>query len=144
MHGEGKVVFLAGAIDLVPKEEQNWKDLAKMKLKFSGFTVVDPAKTFDVFYPEDARAKKRLGNKLRQINESGILHSDFVIARITSVMSIGTVTELELCKNKEKPCVIFWDSDDEVPLYLYTFDLPIFVDLNDCVRWINTEAEYTI
>ena len=144
MNGEGLVVFLAGAIDLVPQEEQNWKESAKMKLKFGGFTVVDPAKTFSVYYPEEGRARKRLGDKLREINESGILHSDFIIARITSTMSVGTVTELQLCKDNEKSCVIFWDSEDVVPLYLYTFNLPIFTTLDDCVYWINEEAEYTI
>lgn len=144
MNGEGMVVFLAGAIDLVAPSEQDWKEKARMKLKFSGFTVVDPAKTFDVYYPESDRARERLGNKLREINENGILHSDFIIARITSTMSVGTVTELQLCKDNEKPCSIFWDSEDDIPLYLYTFNLPIFTTLDDCVCWVNEEAKYTI
>ena len=144
MTGEGKVVFLAGAIDLVPSEEQSWKSLAQMKLKFHGFTVVDPAKTFNVCYPEDAYARKRLGKKLREINENAILMSDFIIARMTSTMSIGTVTELQLCANNEKPCAIFWDSEDIIPVYLYTFNLPIYTSLDECVQWASNESEYTI
>lgn len=144
MNGEGKVVFLAGAIDLVPSEEQSWKSLAQMKLKFHGFTVVDPAKTFNVCYPEDTYARQRLGKKLREMNENAILMSDFIIARMTNTMSIGTVTELQLCANNDKPCVIFWDSEDIVPLYLYTFNLPIYTSLDECVKWASDESEYTI
>lgn len=144
MTGEGKVVFLAGAIDLVPSEEQSWKSLAQMKLKFHGFTVVDPAKTFNVCYPEDTYARQRLGKKLREMNENAILMSDFIIARMTNTMSIGTVTELQLCANNDKPCAIFWDSEDIVPVYLYTFNLPIYTSLDECVKWASDESEYTI
>ena len=137
MIGYGKIVFLAGLIDLGQSNDQSWKSHITMELKKLGFSVINPATTFIVTRPvEDDEYLKELGYKIRSINEFAMARSDYVIARITERMSVGTVTELMLCQGLEKKCVIVWDSDAEPPLYLFTFELPVVRSFDEAIEYI--------
>ena len=137
MIGYGKIVFLAGLIDLGQSNDQSWKSHITMELKKLGFSVINPATTFVVTRPvEDDEYLKELGYKIRSINEFAMARSDYVIARITERMSVGTVTELMLCQGLEKKCVIVWDSDAEPPLYLFTFELPVVRSFDEAIEYI--------
>ena len=94
MIGYGKIVFLAGLIDLGQDNDQSWKSHVTMELKKLGFSVINPATTFVVTRPvEDDEYLIELGHKIRRINEYAMANSDYIIARITERMSVGTVTE---------------------------------------------------
>ena len=137
MIGYGKIVFLAGLVDLGQSNDQSWKSHITMELKKLGFSVINPATTFVVTRPvEDDEYLKELGYKIRSINEFAMARSDYVIARITERMSVGTVTELMLCQGLEKKCVIVWDSDAEPPLYLFTFELPVVRSFDEAIEYI--------
>ena len=137
MIGYGKIVFLAGLIDLGQSNDQSWKSHITMELKKLGFSVINPATTFVVTRPvEDDEYLKELGYKIRSINEFAMANSDYIIARITERMSVGTVTELEFCQRVGQKCVIVWDSDVEPPLYLFTFELPVVRSFNEAIEYI--------
>jgi hypothetical protein len=136
MIGYGKIVFLAGLVDLGQHDDQNWKTDITFQLKKLGFTVINPATTFIVTRPTNDEDTKKLAYKVRAINEYAMKNSDYIIARITERMSVGTVTELVLCHNYGKRCVIVWDSDVEPPLYLFTFDLPVVRSFDEAVEHI--------
>ena len=139
MIGYGKIVFLAGLVDLGQDGDQTWKAHVTMELKKSGYSVINPATTFLVTRPvEDDEYLTELGYKIRAINEYAMKNSDFIIARITERMSVGTVTELMLCQKHQKRCVIVWDSDAEPPLYLFTFELPVVRDFDSAIEYIKT------
>lgn len=139
MIGYGKIVFLAGLVDLGQDGDQTWKAHVTMELKKLGFSVINPATTFLVTRPvEDDEYLTELGYKIRAINEYAMKNSDFIIARITERMSVGTVTELMLCQKHQKRCVIVWDSDAEPPLYLFTFELPVVRDFDSAIEYIKT------
>ena len=139
MIGYGKIVFLAGLIDLGQDSDQTWKAHITMELKKNGYSVINPATTFLVTRPvEDDEYLTELGYKIRAINEYAMKNSDFIIARITERMSVGTVTELMLCQKHQKRCVIVWDSDAEPPLYLFTFELPVVRDFDSAIEYIKT------
>ena len=137
MIGYGKIVFLAGLIDLGQDNDQSWKSHITMELKKLGFSVINPATTFVVTRPvEDDEYLIELGHKIRRINEYAMANSDYIIARITERMSVGTVTELMLCNKHEKECVIVWDSDVEPPLYLFTFGLTVVRSFDEAIEYI--------
>jgi hypothetical protein len=135
--GYGKIVFLAGLVDLGQDGDQTWKSHVTMELKKLGFTIINPATTFVVTRPvEDDEYLEELGYKIRRINEFALDNSDYVIARITERMSVGTVTELAFCQNVGQKCVIVWDSDAEPPLYLFTFELPVVRTFDEAIEYI--------
>ena len=137
MIGYGKIVFLAGLIDLGQDNDQSWKSHVTMELKKLGFSVINPATTFVVTRPvEDDEYLIELGHKIRRINEYAMANSDYIIARITERMSVGTVTELMLCHEHKKECVIVWDSDVEPPLYLFTFGLTVVRSFDEAIEYI--------
>ena len=137
MIGYGKIVFLAGLIDLGQDNDQSWKSHVTMELKKLGFSVINPATTFVVTRPvEDDEYLMELGYKIRRINEYAMANSDYVIARITERMSVGTVTELEFCKQVGQRCVVVWDSDIEPPLYLFTFGLKVVRSFDEAIEYI--------
>ena len=137
MIGYGKIVFLAGLVDLGQEGDQTWKSHVTLELKKLGFTVINPATTFIVTRPvEDDEYLMELGYKIRRINEYAMANSDYIIARITERMSVGTVTELMLCNKHEKECVIVWDSDAEPPLYLFTFGLTVVRSFDEAIEYI--------
>lgn len=136
MMGYGKIVFLAGLIDLGQDNDQSWKSHVTLKLKKLGFTVINPATTFIVTRPVEDEDTIELGYKIRAINEHAMVMSDYIIARITERMSVGTVTELMLCNKHEKECVIVWDSDAEPPLYLFTFGLTVVRSFDEAIEYI--------
>jgi hypothetical protein len=136
MMGYGKIVFLAGLIDLGQDNDQSWKSHVTMELKKLGFSVINPATTFTITRPVDDEETIELGYKIRAINEYAMVMSDYIIARITERMSVGTVTELMLCSDHEKECVIVWDSDVEPPLYLFTFGLPVVRSFDEAIEYI--------
>ena len=142
MIGYGKIVFLAGLVDLGQEGDQTWKSHVTMELKKLGFSVINPATTFVVTRPvEDDEYLKELGHKIRRINEYAMANSDYIIARITERMSVGTVTELMLCQGLEKKCIIVWDSDAEPPLYLFTFELPVVRSFDEAIDYIILREE---
>ena len=128
---------MAGLVDLGQDGDQTWKSHVTMELKKLGFTVINPATTFVVTRPvEDDEYLKELGYKIRRINEFALDNSDYVIARVTERMSVGTVTELEFCERVGQKCIIVWDSDAEPPLYLFTFELPVVRSFDDAIDYI--------
>jgi hypothetical protein len=136
MMGYGKIVFLAGLIDLGQDNDQSWKSHVTFELKMLGFSVINPATTFTITRPVNDEDTIELGYKIRAINEYAMVMSDYIIARITERMSVGTVTELMLCSDHEKECVIVWDSDVEPPLYLFTFGLPVVRSFDEAIEYI--------
>lgn len=136
MIGYGKIVFLAGLIDLGQDNDQSWKSHVTFELKKLGFSVINPATTFTITRPVDDEDTIELGYKIRVINEHAMVMSDYIIARITERMSVGTVTELMLCSDHEKECVIVWDSDVEPPLYLFTFGLTVVRSFDEAIEYI--------
>ena len=136
MMGYGKIVFLAGLIDLGQDNDQSWKSHVTFELKKLGFSVINPATTFTITRPVDDEDTIELGYKIRRINEHAMVMSDYIIARVTERMSVGTVTELMLCNKRDKECVIVWDSDVEPPLYLFTFDLPVVRSFDEAIEYI--------
>ena len=136
MIGYGKIVFLAGLIDLGQDNDQSWKSHVTMELKKLGFSVINPATTFTITRPVDDEDTIELGYKIRDINEHAMVMSDYIIARITERMSVGTVTELMLCHEHKKECVIVWDSDVEPPLYLFTFGLTVVRSFDEAIEYI--------
>ena len=136
MIGYGKIVFLAGLVDLGQDGDQTWKSHVTLELKKLGFTVINPATTFIVTRPVEDEDTIELGYKIRDINEHAMIMSDYIIARITERMSVGTVTELMLCNKHEKECVIVWDSDAEPPLYLFTFGLTVVRSFDEAIEYI--------
>ena len=136
MIGYGKIVFLAGLVDLGQNGDQTWKSHVTMELKKLGFSVINPATTFTITRPVDDEDTIELGYKIRVINEHAMVMSDYIIARITERMSVGTVTELMLCQGLEKKCIIVWDSDAEPPLYLFTFELPVVRSFDEAIEYI--------
>lgn len=136
MIGYGKIVFLAGLIDLGQDNDQSWKSHVTFELKKLGFSVINPATTFVITRPIDDEETMELGYKIRRINEFALDNSDYVIARITERMSVGTVTELEFCQRVGQKCVIVWDSDVEPPLYLFTFELPVVRSFDEAIEYI--------
>ena len=136
MIGYGKIVFLAGLIDLGQSNDQSWKSHVTMELKKLGFSVINPATTFTITRPVDDEDTIELGYKIRTINEHAMVMSDCIIARITERMSVGTVTELMLCQRIGKKCVIVWDSDAEPPLYLFTFGLTVVRSFDEAIEYI--------
>ena len=136
MIGYGKIVFLAGLVDLGQEGDQTWKSHVTLELKKLGFTVINPATTFIVTRPVEDEDTIELGYKIRTINEHAMVMSDYIIARITERMSVGTVTELMLCNKHEKECVIVWDSDVEPPLYLFTFGLTVVRSFDEAIEYI--------
>lgn len=134
--GYGKIVFLAGLIDLGQDNDQSWKSHVTFELKKLGFSVINPATTFTITRPVDDEDTIELGYKIRVINEHAMVMSDYIIARITERMSVGTVTELMLCSDHEKECVIVWDSDVEPPLYLFTFGLTVVRSFDEAIEYI--------
>jgi hypothetical protein len=134
--GYGKIVFLAGLIDLGQDNDQSWKSHVTFELKMLGFSVINPATTFTITRPVNDEDTIELGYKIRAINEYAMVMSDYIIARITERMSVGTVTELMLCNKHEKECVIVWDSDVEPPLYLFTFGLPVVRNFDEAIEYI--------
>ena len=136
MMGYGKIVFLAGLIDLGQDNDQSWKSHVTFELKKLGFSVINPATTFTITRPVDDEDTIELGYKIRVINEHAMVMSDYIIARITERMSVGTVTELMLCSDHEKECVIVWDSDVEPPLYLFTFGLTVVRSFDEAIEYI--------
>ena len=136
MIGYGKIVFLAGLIDLGQDNDQSWKSHVTFELKKLGFSVINPATTFTITRPVDDEETMELGYKIRRINEFALDNSDYVIARITERMSVGTVTELEFCQRVGQKCVIVWDSDVEPPLYLFTFELPVVRSFDEAIEYI--------
>ena len=136
MIGYGKIVFLAGLIDLGQENDQTWKDYVADKLSHLGYTVINPATTFVITRPVRDEDTKDLAYKVRRINDFGIVSSDYIIARITECMSVGTVTELLLCQRENKKCVIVWDSKIDPPLYLFTFELPVVRTFDKAIEYI--------
>ena len=136
MIGYGKIVFLAGLIDLGQDNDQSWKSHVTFELKKLGFSVINPATTFTITRPIDDEDTTELGCKIRAINEHAMVMSDYIIARITERMSVGTVTELMLCHEHKKECVIVWDSDIEPPLYLFTFGLTVVRSFDEAIEYI--------
>ena len=136
MIGYGKIVFLAGLIDLGQDNDQSWKSHVTFELKKLGFSVINPATTFTITRPVDDEDTIELGYKIRDINEHAMVMSDYIIARITERMSVGTVTELMLCHEHKKECVIVWDSDVEPPLYLFTFGLTVVRSFDEAIEYI--------
>ena len=136
MIGYGKIVFLAGLIDLGQDNDQSWKSHVTFELKKLGFSVINPATTFVITRPVDDEETIELGYKIRRINEFALDNSDYVIARITERMSVGTVTELEFCKRVGQRCVVVWDSDVEPPLYLFTFGLTVVRSFDEAIEYI--------
>ena len=136
MIGYGKIVFLAGLIDLGQSNDQSWKSHVTFELKKLGFSVINPATTFVITRPIDDEETMELGYKIRRINEFALDNSDYVIARITERMSVGTVTELEFCQRVGQKCVIVWDSDIEPPLYLFTFGLTVVRSFDEAIEYI--------
>ena len=136
MIGYGKIVFLAGLIDLGQSNDQSWKSHVTFELKKLGFSVINPATTFTITRPIDDEDTTELGCKIRVINEHAMVMSDYIIARITERMSVGTVTELMLCHEHKKECVIVWDSDIEPPLYLFTFGLTVVRSFDEAIEYI--------
>ena len=136
MIGYGKIVFLAGLIDLGQDNDQSWKSHVTFELKKLGFSVINPATTFTITRPIDDEDTTELGCKIRVINEHAMVMSDYIIARITERMSVGTVTELMLCHEHKKECVIVWDSDIEPPLYLFTFGLTVVRSFDEAIEYI--------
>lgn len=136
MIGYGKIVFLAGLVDLGQENDQDWKTSITFELKKLGFSVINPATTFIVTRPVDDVHTEMLGHKIRGINEYAMKTSDYIIARVTERMSVGTVTELLLCQRYQKQCVIVWDSDIEPPLYLFTFELPVVRSFKEAIDYI--------
>lgn len=136
MIGYGKIVFLAGLVDLGQEGDQTWKSHVTLELKKLGFSVINPATTFTITRPIDDEDTTKLGCKIRDINEHAMVMSDYIIARITERMSVGTVTELMLCHEHKKECVIVWDSDIEPPLYLFTFGLTVVRSFDEAIEYI--------
>ena len=136
MIGYGKIVFLAGLVDLGQEGDQTWKEQVTFELKKLGFSIINPATTFIVTRPIEDEETLELGYKIRGINEFAMANSDYIIARVTERMSVGTVTELMLCQGLEKKCVIVWDSDVEPPLYLFTFGLPVVRSFDEAIEYI--------
>ena len=71
MIGYGKIVFLAGLVDLGQDGDQTWKSHVTMELKKLGFSVINPATTFVVTRPvEDDEYLIELGYNVfsRDIN----------------------------------------------------------------------------
>ena len=69
MIGYGKIVFLAGLVDLGQEGDQTWKSHVTLELKKLGFTVINPATTFIVTRPVEDEDTMELGYKIRDINE---------------------------------------------------------------------------
>ena len=136
MIGYGKLVFLAGLVDLGQDGDQTWKSHVTFELKKLGFSVINPATTFTITRPVDDEDTIELGYKIRAINEHAMVMSVYIIARITERMSVGTVTELEFCQRVGQKCVIVWDSDVEPPLYLFTFELPVVRSFDEAIEYI--------
>lgn len=136
MMGYGKLVFLAGLVDLGQEGDQTWKEHVTFELKKLGYSVINPATTFVVTRPIDDEETMELGYKIRNINEHAMIISDYIIARVTERMSVGTVTELMLCHDYEKECVIVWDTDVEPPLYLFTFGLTVVRSFDEAIEYI--------
>ena len=138
MIGYGKLVFLAGLVDLGQENDQNWKLQVTFRLKQLGYSVINPATTFVVTRPIDDEDTTELAYKIRRINEYAMDNSDYVIARVTERMSVGTITELVLCQNVKQKCIIVWDTDVQPPLYLFTFDLPVVRSFDEAIEYISS------
>ena len=138
MMGYGKLVFLAGLVDLKQENDETWKEQITFELKKLGFSVINPATTFTVTRPTQGEKTIELAHKVKIINEFIIKNSDYVIARVTERMSVGTITELTLCQSFGKQCVIVWDTDIEPPLYLFTFGLPVVKSFNEAIEYIKS------
>lgn len=138
MIGYGKIVFLAGLVDLGQEGDQTWKERVTFELKKLGYSVINPATTFVITRPIEDEETTELAYKVRRINEFAMDNSDYVIARVTERMSVGTVTELALCQNVNQKCVIVWDTDVQPPLYLFTFELPVVRTFDEAIEYIKS------
>lgn len=146
------VVYLAGPIDLVNKDFQNWKEECKKVFNKRGITCVDPAGTFAYARSKNERDRKETSRKLIKINENNLLQSDFALIVLSrSASSIGTPIELNFCRENGIPHVVFFDGDPNgmLPAYIegladtvkYTLD----GTMEYVINWVQDELnEITI
>lgn len=139
------LVYLAGAIDLVSKEDRNnWRTDAKEALNKVGISTVDPTGTFTYVKSgieiEDAKTSK----DLIRINKMNMDMSDIVLMVLSKKLpSIGTPIELYMCHEANKEIVVLWDGDmNFIPAYIEglvnrknivgTFDQAIELVIDKC------------
>lgn len=115
------LVYLAGAIDLVSKEERNnWRSDAKEILNKYGISTVDPTGTFSYVKSGNVADDKKTAKDLIQINKINMLMSDVVLIVLSANKpSIGTPIELWICVESNKDIVVLWDGDPNfIPAYI--------------------------
>jgi len=102
------LVFLAGAIDLIPEDEaRNWRDIMKAELQVAGISSFDPAAAFRYII---SGATRQDSKKLMNINYNAIQQCDAaIIVMSKNIPSIGTPMELLLCHQEGIRNVVVWN-----------------------------------
>lgn len=116
------LVYLAGAIDLVSKEERNnWRTDAKKVLNEYGISTIDPTGTFSYVRSESEQDRRKTSLDLIKINKMNMMMADVVLIVLSKDKpSIGTPIELWMCAEAKKEVVVLWDANptDFIPAYI--------------------------
>jgi hypothetical protein len=135
------MVYLAGAIDMVSKEEgANWRLDAIERLGSMGISTFNPMSAFgyvDLDNREAARA-------LVQINEAALRSCHAALFVMSpDKPSIGTPIELAICHNERIPHVVLWVTKDwtlPLPAYLTCYGSKIVQNMQDAMTKIHELA----
>lgn len=131
------LVYLAGPIDLVPPEFQNWKREVKEKLKEYGITTVDPSGTFVYAQSPNWYDAKETARKLISINEHNLIICDMVIILFSkNAPSVGTPIELYLTHKHNIPHVVIYNDNKNLPAYLIGLSNEIVYNINDAIKYV--------
>lgn len=120
-------VYLAGPIDQVEEEVAlGWRFAVGEELAANGIASFNP---YLAFHGTDRAHAERV----RDINDTAILHSDVLLANLLPGPSLGTIREIEFAKHMDIDVVIIGKRAEES---LYTFDCDIVTNLEEAVTMI--------
>ncbi len=120
-----RMVYLAGPMDCVSVNEAiEWRVILSEVLNDGGIST---------FSPTAFRTAKGGEKVTRAINDMAIFHSDLVIANLLSSRpSFGTIREIEYAVQMEKPVIVIWPREENIPLYAY--DVTVVYDMDGALR----------
>jgi hypothetical protein len=139
------MIYLAGAIDMVSKEEgMDWRLTAIEELRKIGVSTFNPMAAFGYVNLEDPTA----ASALVRINEAALFQCSAAIFMMSPEQpSIGTPIELFACHHRGIPHVVIWATKDwsvPLPAYLRRYGDKIVGSVKEAVTHIKKLKEQQI